>query len=199
MIIMEYWNVLGNVLAVIGSLHLWIVHVPVHPYLHPYLHSYLHSMFADLLVIIYTTSVILVNLGASLIKDILREKCPYLEFYWSVFSLNVGKYGPEKLRIRTLFMQWQVVNLVPHLSIQPKFYFVFSKLCRDIAKKFFIVHNLLKNTEGHKKFFHPYQEKYLRQHFLAHVFYALYFFPSGFSFTNIHDSQDSRGRGRLFL
>ena len=35
----------------------------------------------------------------------LREKCPYL----SVFSLNAGKYGPEKLRIRTLFTQWLVL------------------------------------------------------------------------------------------
>ena len=43
----------------------------------------------------------------------LREKCPYSEFFWSVFSRirteygeilgNAGKYGPEKLRIRTLF------------------------------------------------------------------------------------------------
>ena len=26
------------------------------------------------------------------------------EFFWFVFSLNAGKYGPKKLRIRTLFM-----------------------------------------------------------------------------------------------
>ena len=32
----------------------------------------------------------------------MREKCPYSEFFWSVFSPNVGKYGSEKLRIRTL-------------------------------------------------------------------------------------------------
>ena len=59
-------------------------------------------------------------------NDILRaisqgKKCPYLEFFWSVFSVfelntgdteylsvfspNAGKYGPEKLRIRTLFTQ----------------------------------------------------------------------------------------------
>ena len=25
----------------------------------------------------------------------LREKCLYLELFWSVFSLNAGKYGPE--------------------------------------------------------------------------------------------------------
>ena len=49
----------------------------------------------------------------------LRKKCPYSEFFWSlfflirteygefglsVFSPNRRKYGPEKLRIRTLFM-----------------------------------------------------------------------------------------------
>ena len=52
----------------------------------------------------------------------LREKCPYSEFFWSLFSHihadmrdtphlsvfnpNVGKCGQEKLRIRTLFTQW---------------------------------------------------------------------------------------------
>ena len=52
----------------------------------------------------------------------LREKCPYSEFFWSVFShicteygeilrvslfsQNAGKYRPEELLIRTLFMQW---------------------------------------------------------------------------------------------
>ena len=35
----------------------------------------------------------------------LRVMCPYLEFFWSVFSSNAGKYRPEKLRIRTLFTQ----------------------------------------------------------------------------------------------
>ena len=32
-------------------------------------------------------------------------KCPYSEFFWSLFSPNVGKYGTEKLEIRTLFTQ----------------------------------------------------------------------------------------------
>ena len=47
----------------------------------------------------------------------LREKYPYSEFFWFVFSRiwteyteylsqNAKKYGPEKLRIRTLFMQY---------------------------------------------------------------------------------------------
>ena len=34
-----------------------------------------------------------------------REMCPYSEFFWSVFSPNEGKYGPAKLRTRTLFTQ----------------------------------------------------------------------------------------------
>ena len=29
------------------------------------------------------------------------------EFFWSVFSPNVGKCRPEKLQMRTLFMQWE--------------------------------------------------------------------------------------------
>ena len=52
----------------------------------------------------------------------LREKCSYSEFFWSTFSSiwtewerygvflciqsKCGKYGPEKLQIRTLFTQW---------------------------------------------------------------------------------------------
>ena len=51
-----------------------------------------------------------------LVRFTVREKCPYSEFFWSVFSRiwteygeisvfspNAGKYGPEKLQIRTLF------------------------------------------------------------------------------------------------
>ena len=33
------------------------------------------------------------------------KSCPYLEFFWSVFSPNAGKYGSEKFRIQTLFTQ----------------------------------------------------------------------------------------------
>ena len=31
------------------------------------------------------------------------EKCPYSEFFWSMFSDIPIEYGPEKLRIGTLF------------------------------------------------------------------------------------------------
>ena len=41
----------------------------------------------------------------SLIQLSLREKCPYSEFLWSVFSQNARKYETEKFRIRTLFTQ----------------------------------------------------------------------------------------------
>ena len=45
-----------------------------------------------------------------------RERCPYSEFLWSVFSHiqseylstfipNAGKYGPEKLLIRAIFTE----------------------------------------------------------------------------------------------
>ena len=50
-----------------------------------------------------------------------REKCPSLEIFWfvyseirrdiwylSVFSPNVGKCGPEKLRILTLFTMYEM-------------------------------------------------------------------------------------------
>ena len=53
---------------------------------------------------------------ALFMKYSLRENSPYSEFFWSVFSRiwteygdlsvfspNAGQYGPEKLRIRTLF------------------------------------------------------------------------------------------------
>ena len=29
------------------------------------------------------------------VKVTLRETCPYLEIFWSVFSPNAGKYKPE--------------------------------------------------------------------------------------------------------
>ena len=29
--------------------------------------------------------------------------------YFPVFSPNAGKYGPEKLRIWTLFTQWKII------------------------------------------------------------------------------------------
>ena len=36
----------------------------------------------------------------------LREKCPYSEFFWSVFSYIRTEYGPGKLRIRTISTPW---------------------------------------------------------------------------------------------
>ena len=46
-------------------------------------------------------------------KSSVRKTCSYQEFFWSVFferysvfSSIAGKYGPEKLQIRTLFMQY---------------------------------------------------------------------------------------------
>ena len=50
------------------------------------------------------------------LRATLREKCPYLEFFRSVFSLNAGKYRPEKLQIRTLFMQCKLSPLTTLLD-----------------------------------------------------------------------------------
>ena len=38
-------------------------------------------------------------------EDPLLEKCPYSEFFWSIFSRIRTEYGPEKRRIWTLFTQ----------------------------------------------------------------------------------------------
>ena len=35
-------------------------------------------------------------------RQTLRGKCPYSEFFWSVFPRIRPEYGPEKLQIRTL-------------------------------------------------------------------------------------------------
>ena len=48
-------------------------------------------------------------------KTSLPKKCPYSEFFWP------GKYGPEKLRIRTLFM--------PCLRL--KYYQVFAEIINE--------------------------------------------------------------------
>ena len=50
----------------------------------------------------------------ALIRVALREKCFYSEFFWSVFSRIWAEYGPEKFRIRTLFMQCSIYY--QHLS-----------------------------------------------------------------------------------
>ena len=52
---------------------------------------------------------------------VLLEKCPYSEFFWSVFSCirleygeiqstNAEKYGLEEVQLRTLFTQWGSVS-----------------------------------------------------------------------------------------
>ena len=60
----------------------------------------------------------------------LREKCPYSEFFWSAFyflayfTILFLKYGPEKLRIKTLFTQCIVQ---PLLSLDGLVIFVLLK------------------------------------------------------------------------
>ena len=65
-------------------------------------------------------------------KQSLREKYPHSEFFWSIFSLRIqcecGKYGPEKLRIRTLF---QIVLVI----IQPTENLIFILLSTKAKKR----------------------------------------------------------------
>ena len=34
------------------------------------------------------------------------EKCPYSEFFWSIFSRIRTEYRPERFQIQILFTQW---------------------------------------------------------------------------------------------
>ena len=84
-----------------------------------------------------STNHVLNTLAELMKKHYFREKCPYSEFFWSVFihirtdyrdvfSPNAGKYGPEKLRIRTLFTQWyfsiKKKSLSTHFMLLISFY-----------------------------------------------------------------------------
>ena len=50
------------------------------------------------------------------------KKCPYLEFFWLVFSRDTGKYRPGNLRIRSLFTQCSLILLKLNTSSQQSFY-----------------------------------------------------------------------------
>ena len=48
-----------------------------------------------------------------------REKCPNTDFFWSVFSPNTGKYGPEKTPYldtfhAVMFFTFQLTALFPY-------------------------------------------------------------------------------------
>ena len=72
----------------------------------------------------------------------LREKCPHLEFFWSVFchiwteyvSLRIqskcGKYGPEEFRIQTLFTQCESFKKYyhGHISLTENSHFIFRNI-----------------------------------------------------------------------
>ena len=53
------------------------------------------------------------------IETFICKKHPYSECFWSVFSRirNAGKYGPEKLRIQTLFAQRLVALVAQYYQI----------------------------------------------------------------------------------
>ena len=44
--------------------------------------------------------------------SLLREKCPYSEFFWSVFSPNAGKYGPENSEYRHYSSSAQLIKTI---------------------------------------------------------------------------------------
>ena len=76
---------------------------------HELISAYLFILALEILFLLLKTNS---NINAPKIS--LRKKCPYSEFFWSVFSRiwteygeirSAEKYEPEKLRIRTLFTQ----------------------------------------------------------------------------------------------
>ena len=50
----------------------------------------------------------------------LRESCPYSKFFWSLFSSNAGKYGPEDLQVWTLTEYLSLI--ITDLGINKKFW-----------------------------------------------------------------------------
>ena len=90
-------------------------------------------------------------------KLTLREKYPYSELFWCVFSLirteygeyiriqgpNEGKYGPEKLQIRTHFTQFEIIEIFlfydqPWAGESMGFDFMFDpKLTRSPLRRLF--------------------------------------------------------------
>ena len=65
-----------------------------------------------------------------------------LELFWSVFSLiwirrdtgNAGKYGPEKLQIRTFFTQWQCFEFWSRKNFESgKWSMIWPPLLRDMV------------------------------------------------------------------
>ena len=67
----------------------------------------------------------------------LREKHPYSEFFWSIFprisSPNEGKYEREKLRMRKISMQCNVIN-VPDKNIRIFYYLYFLRISKVWSK-----------------------------------------------------------------
>ena len=59
----------------------------------------------------------------------MHEKCPYSEFFWSVFSPNAEKYGPEKLRIRTLITQWETTSEISRGNVLIVLHFLIICFC----------------------------------------------------------------------
>ena len=73
----------------------------------------------------------------SVLSITLREKYPSSEFFWSVFprisSPNEGKYEREKLRMRKISMQCNVIN-VPDKNIRIFYYLYFLRISKVWSK-----------------------------------------------------------------
>ena len=81
----------------------------------------------DLMMSSFKIFCIHLNMAFLILETVVRdlsEKCPYQEYFWSLFSSirteylsvfcpNARKYGPEKFRIRTLFKQCMLFSLYP--------------------------------------------------------------------------------------
>ena len=67
----------------------------------------------------------------------LREKYPYSEFFWSIFprisSPNEGKYEREKLRMRKIPTQCNIINL-PDKNIRIFYYLYFLRISKVWSK-----------------------------------------------------------------
>ena len=65
----------------------------------------------------------------------LRKKCPYSELFWSVFSPNAGKYGPENsehghILYSDFLKRKDLMNRQKHLA--EKIFSFYSKLADRI-------------------------------------------------------------------
>ena len=115
-----------------------------------------------------------------------------LSFCWIIArNLSVNdRFGKFVLQIHAKFYLSTIKYVVFHVTRW------FGKLVLTYS-----VSSLLATLPS-EKLSRRYRNRDIYCQFLHYLFFCKFnwqFFLSGFSFTKIHDSQDSRGRGRLFL